>query len=134
MFDEALLAAEPIERGVDLARGDAAKAESFAQGMTGGLCIQHARGCQFGRRIEQPGDDQRQCQVTAALRGSARQQIVEADAPGGGQRGEHVAVRQRAADFEAALAHRDQRVPAQGGAQGVDAVDWHRRGWQGCGS
>jgi hypothetical protein len=35
--------------------------------MAGGGGIQHPRGCQLGRRIEQPGDDQGQRQIAAAL-------------------------------------------------------------------
>ena len=62
--------------------------------MSGGGAVEHSRRRQFGRRIEHPGDDQCQRQVAATLWRSARQQIVEADAPGDGQRSEDVAVRQ----------------------------------------
>lgn len=123
VFDEGLLAAEPVEGGVDLPRGDTAKAEGFAQRMAGGVDVEHPRGCQLGRRVEQPGDDERQRQVTTALRGSAGQQVGEADASGGGEGGKNVTMRQRAADFEAMLADRDERVAAQSGTQGVDALD-----------
>ena len=81
VFDERLLAAEPVEGGVDLAGGDAAEAKGFAQRVAGGGGVEHARGGQFGRRIEQPGDDERQRQVAAALGRAAGQQLVEADAP-----------------------------------------------------
>jgi hypothetical protein len=77
----------------------------------------------IGRWVEQPGDDERPCQVTAALGRAAGQQVVEANASGGGQRGEDVAMRQRAADFEAVVADRDQGVAAQRRPQGVDALD-----------
>ena len=52
--------------------------------MAGGGGIEHPGGGQLGGRLEQPGDDQRQRQVAAAPRCPARQQIVKADAPGGG--------------------------------------------------
>src|SRR6185437_13062741 len=78
VFDEGLLAAEPVEGGVDLAGGGAAE---------------HSRGGQLGGRIEQSGEDQRKRQVAPAWRGSAWQQVIEADAPGGGEGGEHVAMR-----------------------------------------
>src|ERR1700712_5144566 len=81
VLDEGLLAAEPVEGGVDLAGGDAAEAEGFAQRMTGGGAVEHARCCQFGRWVEQPGDDERPCQVTAALGRAAGQQVVEAMRP-----------------------------------------------------
>ena len=48
------------------------------------------------------------------------EQVIEADTAGGGQRGEDMAMRQGAADFEPALAGRDELVAAQGGAQRLD--------------
>jgi hypothetical protein len=44
--------------------------------------VEHPRCRQLRRRVEQPGDDQRQCQVAAALGRSAGQQVFEADTPG----------------------------------------------------
>jgi hypothetical protein len=67
VFDEALLAAEPVEGGVDLARGDAAEAQRFAQRVAGGGAVEHPRCRQLRRRLEKPGDDQRQRQIAPAL-------------------------------------------------------------------
>jgi hypothetical protein len=55
---------------------------------------------------------------------AARQQVVEADAIGGGERGGDVAMRQRAADLEAALAGGKQWFVAQHGAEGLDLLGW----------
>ena len=123
VFDERLLAAEPVEGGVDFACGDTAEAQCFPQQVGSGFAVEHARGGQFGSRVEQPGDDEPQRQVAAALGRAAGQQVVEADAPGGGQRSEDVAMRQRPADLEAGLADRGQRIATQRGAQGLDAFD-----------
>src|SRR6202022_4669952 len=67
-FDEGLLAAQPVERGIDLLGGDAAEPQHLAQRMAGGGGIQHPRRRQFGRRLEQAGDDQGQRQIAAAMR------------------------------------------------------------------
>ena len=123
VFDELLLAAKPVEGGVDFARGDAAKTEGFTQRVAGGVGIEHPRGCEFRRRVKQPGDDERQCQVAATLRGSAGQQVVQADAPRNAQRGKDVAMGQRAADLEALAADRGKGVAAQGGAESFDTLD-----------
>jgi hypothetical protein len=122
LLDEALLRAEPVEGGVDLARRDGAEAEGFAEGMTGGGGVEHARGRQFGRRIEQPRDDQGKGEITPPSRCAAGQQVVEADAARGGQRGEDVTMRKRTADLEAALAGGDEFVAAQDGAEGFDLL------------
>ena len=120
-FDERLLAAQPVERGIDLLGGDLAEPQHLAQRMAGGGGIQHPRGRQLGRRIEQPCDDQGQRQIAAALRRAARQHGIERNAACGAERGEHVAVRQRTDDF-----HRrsggQQFVAAQHGAELVDAL------------
>ena len=78
--------------------------------MAGGGGVEHPGGSQLGRRIEQPGNDQRQRQVAPALRGTAWQQIVQTDAPGDGERGQDVAMWERAADFEAVAAERGKLV------------------------
>jgi hypothetical protein len=83
----------------------------------------HPCGGQLGRRIEQPGDDQRQGQIASGLRGAARQQLIETDAPGDAQRGQDVAMRQRAADLEAARAEGNEGIAAQGGTQGFDPLE-----------
>jgi len=57
------------------------------------------RSRQLGRRLEQSRDDQGQRQIAAALRRPQRQHRVERDAARGAERGEHVAVRQRAHDL-----------------------------------
>ena len=69
--------------------------------MAGGGGIQHPRGGQLGRRVEQAGDDQGQCQITSALRRAAGQQGIELDPACGAERGEHVAMRQSADDLQA---------------------------------
>ena len=120
-FDERLLAAQPIERGIDLLGGDLAEPQHLAQRMAGGGGIQHPRGRQLGRRLEQAGDDQSQRQIAAALRRPARQHGVERDAARGAQRGEHVAMRQRADDFHR-LGGGQQFVAAQHGAELLDAL------------
>ena len=43
-FDERLLAAKPVERGIDLLGGDLAEPQHLAQRMAGGGGIQHPRG------------------------------------------------------------------------------------------
>jgi hypothetical protein len=98
-LDEALLAAQPVECGVHLSGGDPAKPQHLAQGMARRGRIKHPRGRQFGRGIEHSGDDQRQRQIAPPLPRAARQQRIQFDAARGGQRGEHVAVRQRAGDL-----------------------------------
>ena len=123
VFDEALLAAEPVQGGVDFASADAAEADGFPQRVTGGFAVEHPRGGQFRCRVEQPSDDEPQRQVAAALGCAAGQQIVEVDAPGGGQGRKHVAMRQRPADLEAGPADRGQRITAQRGAQSINALD-----------
>src|ERR1700761_8254526 len=52
VFDAGLLAAEPVEGGVDLAGGDAAEAKGFTQRVAGGGTVEHPRRCEFRRRIE----------------------------------------------------------------------------------
>ncbi len=81
-FDEALLAAEPVERGVDFAGTDTAKADCFPQRVAGSFAVEHPRRSELRRRVEQPGDDEPQRQVATALGRAAGQQVVEADAPG----------------------------------------------------
>ena len=98
-FDERLLAAQPVERAIDLLGGELAEPQHLAQRMAGGGGVQHPRGRQLGRRLEQAGDDQGQCQIAPPLRRAARQQRVERDVARGAQCGEHMAVRQRADDF-----------------------------------
>ena len=120
-FDERLLAAQPVERGIDLLGGDLAEPQHLAQRMAGGGGIQHPRGRQLGRRLEQAGDDQGQRQIAAALRRAARQHGVERDAARGAERGEHVAVRQRADDFHR-LGGGQQFVAAQHGAELLNAL------------
>jgi len=98
-FDEGLLAAQPVERAIDLLGGDLTEPQYLAQRMAGRGGVQHSRRCQLGRRLEQARDDQGERQIAPALRPPARQQRVEGDAAGGAERGEHMAVRQRADDF-----------------------------------
>jgi hypothetical protein len=98
-FDEPLLAAQPVEHGIDLLGGHGAQPQHLAQRMAGGGRIQHPRGRQLGRRFEQTGNDQGQRQIAAALRRAAGQHRVERNAARRAERGEHVAVRQRADDF-----------------------------------
>jgi hypothetical protein len=123
VLDEGLLGSESVEGGVDFAGGDAAEAKGLAQRVTGRGGIEHPRRREFRCRIEQPGDDERQCQAAATLRRTARQQVVEADAPGDGQRDKHVAMRRRTADLEAFAADRSESLAAQGGTQSFDALD-----------
>jgi hypothetical protein len=94
-LDEALLLAQPIERGVNLPGGDAAETQRLTQRMARGGGIEHPRGRQLGRRIEQSGDYQRKGQVTPACCGAPRQQRIKGDATCDVRAGEHVAVRQR---------------------------------------
>ncbi|HEX4186134.1 MAG TPA: hypothetical protein VHY78_09765 [Stellaceae bacterium] len=47
-FDKRLLAAEPVERGIDLLGGDTAEPQNLAQRMAGGGGIEHPRGRQLG--------------------------------------------------------------------------------------
>jgi len=53
VLDEALLTAKPVEGGVDLARGDAAEAEGFAQRVAGGGTVELRDRCRRGTR--EPG-------------------------------------------------------------------------------
>ena len=57
-FDERLLAAQPVERGIDFLGGNLAEPQHLAQRMAGGGGIQHPRRRQLGRRLEQARDDQ----------------------------------------------------------------------------
>ncbi len=120
-FDKGLLVAQPVECSIDLLSSDFAQAQHLAQRMAGGGRIQHPRGRQFGRRLEQAGNNQGQRQIAAALRRAARQHSVERNVARSAERGEHVAVRQRADDF-----HRfgggQQFVAAQHGAQLLNAL------------
>jgi len=59
-----------------------------------------------------------------AFAAPARQQIVETDPSGGDERRHDMAVRQRAADFKAPLAGRDQPVATQHGPQRLDLLGW----------
>jgi hypothetical protein len=67
------------------------------------------------------GDDQGQRQIAAALRRAARQHGVERDAARGAERGQHMAVRQRADDFHR-LSGGQQFVAAQHGAELFNAL------------
>jgi len=119
-FDEVLLAAQPIQRGVNLPGGDRAQPQHLAQRMTGGGGIQHPRGSQLGRRVEQAGDDQRECQITSALRRATGQQGIEFDAACGGEGGEDVAMGKRSDDLNS-IGGGKQLLAAQHGAQLLDA-------------
>ena len=123
-FDKGLLADQPVERGVEFAGGDAAEVEDLAQGMAGGGGIEHPRGGQLRRRVEQTGDNQAECQSAVPPAAPARQEIIETDLPGGGESRHDMAVRERATDFEAALAGRHHPVATQHGAQGLDLLGW----------
>src|ERR1700720_3589609 len=83
-FDERLLAAQPVERAIDLLGDDGAQPQHLAQRMAGGGGVQHSRGRQLGRRLEQACDDQGERQIAPALRRPTRQHGVERDAAGGG--------------------------------------------------
>ena len=120
VLDEGLLRAQPVEGSVDLAHRNGAEAQGLAEGMAGRGGVEHARGGEFGGGVEQPGDDQCENEIALASRRAAREQVIKADPTRGGQRGEDMAVRQGAADFEAALAGRDEFVAAQRGAQRLD--------------
>ena len=89
--------------------------------MAGGGRIQHPRGRQFGRRLEQAGNNQGQRQIAAALRRAARQHSVERNVARSAERGEHVAVRQRADDFHR-LSGGQQLATPQHGAELFDAL------------
>ena len=120
-FDEALLAAQPIQRGVDILGGDAAESQHLAQRITSGGGIQQPRGGQFGRRVEQTGDDQCECQITSALRRAAGQQGIELDPAGGAKRGEHVTMGQSTDDLNGVDGGK-QLLAAQHGAQLLDPL------------
>ncbi len=120
-FDERLLAAQPVERGIDLLGGNLAEPQHLAQRMAGGGGVQHPRRRQLGRRLEQAGDDQGQRQIAAALRRPARQHGIERDAARGAQCGQHVAMRQRADNFHR-LSGGQQFVAAQHGTELLDAL------------
>ncbi len=62
-FNKGLLAAQPVECSIDLLGSDFAQAQHLAQRMAGGGRIQHPRGRQFGRRLEQAGNNQGQRQI-----------------------------------------------------------------------
>ena len=83
--------------------------------------IQHPRGRQLGGRLEQARDNQGQRQIAASLRRAARQHRVERDAARRAERGEHMAVRQRADDFHR-LRGGQQFVAAQYGAELLNAL------------
>jgi len=89
--------------------------------MAGGGGVQHPRGRQLGRRLEQTRDNQGQRQIAPALRRPARQHGVERDAARRAERGQHMAVRQRADDFHR-LGGGQQFVAAQHGAELLDAL------------
>jgi hypothetical protein len=112
VLDEGLFRAQPVEGGIDLPHRDDAEAERLAEGMGGGDGVEHPGGGEFGRWIEQSRDNQRENEIAPALRPAAREQTTEVDMTSGGQRGEHMAMRQGAADFEPALAGGHQFVAA----------------------
>ena len=120
-FDEGLLAAQPIERSIDLLGGDLAKPQHLAQRMAGRRGVQHPRGRQLGCRLDQACDDQGQRQIATALRRPPRQHRVQRDAARRAERGEHVAVRQRADDFHR-LGGGQQFVTTQHGAELFNAL------------
>jgi hypothetical protein len=94
---------------------------SSAQRITGGGGIQQPRGGQFGRRVEQAGDDQCECQITSALRRAAGQQGIELDPAGGAERGEHVTMGQSTDDLNG-VGGGKQLLAAQHGAQLLDPL------------
>ena len=85
------------------------------------LNASHPRGRQLGCRLDQACDDQSQRQIATALRSPPRQHGVERDAARRAERGEHVAVRQRADDFHR-LCGGQQFVTAQHGTQLLNAL------------
>src|ERR1017187_10581166 len=87
VLDEALLRAQPVEGGVDLAHPNGAEAQSLAEGMAGRGGIEHAGGGEFGGGVEQPGNDQRENEVAAALGPTAGGQGDQAGAAGRGAGG-----------------------------------------------
>src|ERR1019366_5459753 len=117
VLDEDLLRAQPVEGGVDLAHPNGAEAQSLAEGMAGRGGIEHASGGEFGGGVEQPGDDQGEDEIAAALGRAAGEQAIEADTAGGGEGGEDMAMPQRAAGFETPLTRGDEPVPTPGGPQ-----------------
>ncbi len=120
VLDEGLFRARPVEGGVDLAHRGGAEAERLAEGMAGGGRVEHTGGGEFGGQVEQSGDDQRENQVAATLERTAGQRAIETDAAGRGQSGEHMAMRQGAADLETALAGGHEFVAAQSGTERLD--------------
>ena len=94
---------------------------SSAQRITGGGGIQHPRGGQLGRRVEQAGDDQGECQIASALRRAAGQQDLELDPARGAERGEHVAVGKSTDDLNG-VGGGKQLLTAQHGAQLLDPL------------
>lgn len=92
--------------------------------MAGGGGVEHPGRCQFGGPIEELGDDEAKRPVTMALRCPARQQVLQAGAPGDGQRGQDMAMRERAADLEIVVAGCNEFVAAKGRADDLDAVNW----------
>ena len=120
-FDEPLLAAQPVERSIDLFGGDFADPQHLAQRMAGGGRVQHPCSRQLGCRFEQACDNQGQRQIAPALRRPARQHGVERDAARGAERGQHVAMRQRADNFHR-FAGGQQFVAAQYGAKLFNAL------------
>jgi hypothetical protein len=91
--------------------------------MAGRRGIERPGSSELGRRIEQPGDDQRPGQLAPTL-WAARQQPLEPDAPRRPQRRQHVPVRQRPHDLQP-RARRHQRLTAQHRAQQPDLI--HRQ-------
>ena len=115
------LLTQPIQRGVNLPGGDRAEPQHLAQRIAGGGGIQHPRGGQLRRRVEQAGDDQRKCQITSALRRAARQQGIEFDPACGTERGEDVAMGKSAEDLNG-VGRGKQFLAAQHGAQLLDPL------------
>ena len=116
-LDLRLRRAQQIEGSIELVLIDRTQPEHGAERMHSTRLAQLARGRELGRRLEHPGDDQRQRQSGLALR-ALRQQAREAELAGHPEHHGDMAVRQRAQDLEAlhrrreplALEHPPQRL------------------------
>jgi hypothetical protein len=96
-LDLGLRPAQQIQGPVELVLVDRAQTEHGAQRMRRGRLAELARGRELGRRLQHPGDDQRQRQLGQPL-GPARQEPCEAELPGHAEHGRDMAVRQRPLD------------------------------------
>ena len=120
-FDALLASQQPAHSRVQLILVDCAEREHVAEGGDGAFRVQAASGGQFGARVDDPGDDHGDDQITLAGGGTG-DEGMEAEIPEGAEDGSDMAVRGTANDGEQDVGGTESEPAAQEDTQAVDHV------------